>query len=75
MIRPVLESNNWVKKRKMAWLLRILIVLFFFNYVLSGSRDDYEMLKAAQNGETERVIDLITNHGVFLTTKNNYGVR
>lgn len=32
------------------------------------------MLKAAADGETEKVIDFIQQKGVFITTKNNFGV-
>lgn len=32
------------------------------------------MLKAAENGDSKSVIEYITEKGVFITTKNNYGV-
>jgi len=38
------------------------------------SHASHNMLIAAQNGETEKVIDYITINGVPMTTKNNYGV-
>ena len=39
------------------------------------SHASHQMLKAAENGDTETVINYITKTGVPLTVKNNYGVR
>eukprot|EP00428_Durinskia_dybowskii_P065195 CAMPEP_0170373308 /NCGR_PEP_ID=MMETSP0117_2-20130122/10003_1 /TAXON_ID=400756 /ORGANISM="Durinskia baltica, Strain CSIRO CS-38" /LENGTH=280 /DNA_ID=CAMNT_0010628197 /DNA_START=100 /DNA_END=942 /DNA_ORIENTATION=+ len=38
------------------------------------SHASHQMLKAAENGDTETVINYITKTGVPLTVKNNYGV-
>jgi hypothetical protein len=39
------------------------------------SHSSHLMLKAAENGDTNTVIDYITRTGVPINVKNNYGVR
>ena len=67
----------------------ILLIVFLLNltYVANGegssrmgskpgaSHAAYLMLKAAEEGDTATVLDLITESGVVINTKNNYGVR
>lgn len=54
---------------------KCVIVAVLFGIHTSGSKYAHEMLIAAEKGDTDKVVDLITNRGVFITTKNNYGVR
>lgn len=54
--------------------LLLLAILSVFTQVC-GSGNAYEMLKAAENGNVEKVLELINEKGVTLDTKNNYGVR
>ncbi len=53
------------------------IVLVFICLISSSLADKnaYEMLKAAEKGETDKVLQLIKEKGVLITTKNNFGVR
>lgn len=53
----------------------LVYTVFALLCFVRANKDAYEMLKAAERGETDRVIQLIKDHGVFITTKNNYGVR
>ena len=47
-----------------------------FNYVYIGmSQASYMMLKAAEDGDTEKVINYITVKHVDKRTRNNFGVR
>ncbi len=54
-------------------LLTCFLGLLFESVI--GSKFAYEMLKAAEKGETDKVMEMINEKGVFITTKNNYGVR
>lgn len=56
-------------------LIATVLALVLFGININGSKYSHEMLLAAEKGETDKVVDLITNRGVFITTKNNYGVR
>jgi hypothetical protein len=58
-------------------LYRFLLLVFsvLIPIILSALSDEAELLKAAANGELDRVIDFVKNKGVTLTTKNNNGVR
>lgn len=52
-----------------------LVFAVIIAVALSALSDDADMLKAAANGDTDKVTDFVRNKGVSLTTKNNNGVR
>ncbi len=62
--------------KQIAVLIVILILVAIQHSVQGGSPlDDGDMLKAAAVGDSEKVLNLIKNRGVSLTTRNNNGVR
>jgi hypothetical protein len=53
------------------YVILLLLVVF---YVVNAMDKGYELLKAAETGDTEKLIDLL-DEGIPMYTRNNYGVR
>lgn len=56
-------------------LLLVVCLIDSSNKEIGASHAAFLMLKAAESGDTDTVIDLIINKRVVINTKNNYGVR
>jgi hypothetical protein len=62
-------------------MISALLTFFVFLIVLQLLRGEgishasHLMLKAAEDGDTEKVIDYVKNVGVPINVKNNFGVR
>jgi amino acid permease len=62
----------------MVWMqcFVLLLATFVVAVISEGiSHSSHMMLKAAENGDTNTVIDYIKRTGVPINVKNNYGVR
>jgi len=58
-------------------LIQLIIIVFFccVSKLEAGLSDEHDLIMAAASGNVESVIDYVKNKNVYVSTKNNYGVR